>query len=397
MDVIPYGRQQIDDDDIAAVEAVLRTPWLTQGPIVAEFEAAVAQRCRAKHAVACNSGTAALHLAMLAAEVGPGHTILSPALTFLATANCGVYVGASPRFTDIDFDSGLMTAELLEPHLNGTVRAVLPVHFAGAACDMRAIHELVRRRCPQAVIVEDACHALGGSHADGTPIGELRWSDMAVLSFHPVKHIAAGEGGMVLTNEDRLAERLRMFRSHGMTKTPAMLTRPEEGPWYYEMHEVGCNYRIPDLNCALALSQLKKLDRFVARRREIAARYFAALADVPHVTLPDQRLLAQSAWHIFSLHVDFAALGKPRTRVVTELRDAGVGTQVHYYPVPLQPYYRELLGCRESDFPGAERHYAQALTIPLFPAMTDADVERVVRAIHIVFQTESRSVRNHAA
>lgn len=385
MDVIPYGRQQIDEDDIAAVVAALRSPWLTQGPLVEEFERAVAGRCEARHAVACNSGTAALHLAMLAAGVRPAGAIISPALTFLATANCGVYAGATPRFTDIDFHTGLMTADLLESRLSADVAAVLPVHFAGVACDMPAISRLVRRDCPRAVIIEDACHALGGQHADGTPIGSLKWADMAVLSFHPVKHIAAGEGGMVLTDDDTLAQRLRRFRSHGMTKDPAALTRTE-GPWYYEMHEIGWNYRLPDMNCALALSQLTKLDRFIDRRRAIAARYRQALARLPHVQLPAVESPDRSAWHIYSLHVDFAALGKSRERVVGELKELGVGTQVHYYPVPLQPYYRQHGGYREGDFPGAEKHYAQALTIPLFPAMTDRDVERVIHAVRTVLK-----------
>jgi UDP-4-amino-4,6-dideoxy-N-acetyl-beta-L-altrosamine transaminase len=389
MDVIPYGRHQLDERDIAAVVDVLRGGMLTCGPVVAQFEAALALRCGTRHAVACSSATAALHLALLAARVGPGDVVVAPANTFLATANCAVYVGAEPRFCDVDYTSGLATAETIAPLLDDRVRAVLPVHFAGLPCDMPAINALVRQRCPQAVIVEDACHALGGQHADGAPVGACRWADMAVFSFHPVKHIAAGEGGMVLTDSDSLAERLRLLRAHGMTKVPGRLESPKEGPWYYEMHEVGCNYRIADINCALALSQLQRLDANVARRRSIAARYCEAFASCPNVALPVRNTPDNSAWHLFCLHVDFAALRMPRRQVVAELAERGVGTQVHYFPVPMQPYYRRRLGCGVGDFPAAERHYADALTIPLFAAMTDAEVEQVVSAVRDVLRLRS--------
>ncbi len=383
MQILPYGRHLIEQDDVDAMVEALRGDWLTQGPKVAELERTVAERCGARHAVACSSGTSALHLAMLAAEIGPGDEIVAPAVTFLATANCGVYVGATPRFCDVDFTSVSMTAELLQPVLSVKTRAVLPVHFAGLPCDMAAISRLVRSRCPDAILVEDACHALGGRHAEGSAVGALRWADMVMFSLHPVKHVAAGEGGILLTDRDDLAERLARLRNHGMTKDPTRLERPDEGAWYYEMHEVGFNYRIPDLNCALALSQLRKLDRFLARRQAIAARYHQALADLPYTRLPPATAEA-SAWHLYCLHIDFAALGRSRREIVTELHARGVGTQIHYYPVPLQPYYRRLGGYGEGDFPGAERHYAQTLTIPLFPAMSDGDVERVIAALHAV-------------
>ncbi len=384
MEILPYGRHLIEQDDIAAVTEVLRGGWLTQGPRVAQLEERVAARCGARFGVACNSGTAALHLALLAAGVGPVDEIVGPALSFLATSNCGVYVGATPRFCDVDFSSVRMTAELLAPVLSARTRAVLPVHFAGMACDMASISARVRSRCPDAVIIEDACHALGGIHDDGTPVGSLRWADMVMFSFHPVKHVAAGEGGIILTDREDLAERLARLRNHGITKDPGQLTRPDEGPWYYEMHEVGFNFRIPDLNCALALSQLGKLDRFLDRRREIAARYHRAFAELSHVVSPSPPDAADSAWHIYALHIDFEALGRSRQEVVAELRARGVGTQIHYYPVPLQPYYQRRWGYEEGDFPGAERHYAQTLTIPLFPAMSDDDVERVIAALRAV-------------
>ena len=389
MDPIPYGRHLIEDDDVAAVVDVLRNGLLTQGPIAGQLERALAARCGAREAVVASSGTSALHLAVLAAGVGPQDQIIVPAMTFLATANCGVQAGAAPRFADVDFESVLMTADLVAPRLTDTVRAVLPVHFAGNACDMKSISDLVRSECPRAVIIEDACHALGGHHADGTPIGSPKWADMVVFSMHPVKQIAAGEGGVVLTDDDTLARRMRLLRNHGMTKDRADLTAPDEGPWYYEMHEPGHNYRLPDVNCALALSQLEKLDRFTRRRREIAAEYLRELAPLPNVCLPQQSQVDRSAWHIFCLHVDFSALGKSRRRVVDELRRLGIGTQVHYYPVPLQPYYRKRLGHKPGDFPGAEKHYRQALTIPLYPAMTDDDVGRVIESLKRVLLQHS--------
>lgn len=381
---IPYGRQSIDDDDIAAVVEVLRGDWLTQGPAVRRFEQELARRGGARHAVACNSGTAALHLALAAAGVGPGDEIVCPAVTFLATANAGVYVGAEPRFTDVDPVTGLMRVEDLDGLLGESTRAVLPVHLAGRPCDMPALADRVRECVPEAVIVEDASHALGASHPDGRPVGSCRHADLVVFSFHPVKHVAAGEGGAVLTDDDELARRMRELRSHGMTKDPARLDRPDEGPWYYEQHELGMNYRIPDLNCALATSQLAKLPEFVRRRREIAAAYHRDLADLVHVRRPEPADVQGSSWHLYVLHVDFPALGKARTEVVAELREWGVLTQVHYYPVPLQPFYRRRQGHTEGDFPGAESYYAGTLSIPLFPALAEDERRHVVDALHAV-------------
>jgi perosamine synthetase len=386
-DSLPYGRHWVDDDDVAAVTRVLREGWLTQGPVVEAFEQAFAERCGAAHAVAVGSGSAALHLALLAAGIHEGDEIVGPAITFLATANAGVHVGATPRFVDAAPPSALMTPSLLEPVLSRRTRAVLPVHFAGEPCDMPALSALVRERCPEAVIVEDACHALGAEHAEGTPVGAPTWSDMVAFSFHPVKHVATGEGGLVLTDRDDLADRLRMLRSHGTTKDPVRMTRPYEGPWHYEMLMLGFNARMPDLNAALGLSQLGKLDRFVARRREIAARYHRELADLPGCVLPGPEDPARSSWHLYPLQLEFDRIGKSREKLVIELRDRGIGTQVHYPPVPLQPFYRERFGYREGQFPGAERFYARALTIPLFPAMSDEDVDRVVDALHEALET----------
>lgn len=405
---LPYGRHDLDDADIAAVVEVLRGDWLTQGPKAAEFEEAVAADCGAKHAVAFSSGTAALHIALLAAGVGQhgggsrDDESVCPAITFLATANCAHYVGARSRFTDVDFASVAMTPELLDPLLNEHTRAVLPVHFAGLPAPMADIAPLVRARCPRAVIIEDSCHAPGARHADGTRVGSLKYADMVMFSFHPVKHAAAGEGGMILTDRADLADAMRRLRSHGMTKDPALLAAPGEGPWYYEQIALGYNYRLPDMNCALGLSQWRKLPRFVARRRAIAARYHAAFADLERSGLVRRPLAGveeariadatapSSSWHIYVLRIDFERLRTTRREVVEHLRARGIGTQVHYYPVPLQPFHARAGGHRPGDFPNAERHYAQALTIPLFPAMSDEDVGRVIDAVREVLTGETR-------
>ncbi len=366
--------------------AVLRGDWLTQGPTVPRFEARLAQLAGVGQAVVCSSGTAALHLAMIAAGVGPGDELVVPANTFVATAAAGVSLGAKARFADVDAVTGNVRVTDIECCLNRATKAVLPVHFAGYPCDMRAVRQLVRAAAPKARVIEDACHALGAQHADGTPVGWTANSDMVVFSFHPVKHVAMGEGGVVLTDDADLADTMRRARCHGLTKDRTKLRRPDEGPWYYEMHEPGHNYRATDIACALGLAQLEKLDRSVARRRHIAARYHTELAGLQHTVLPSPFEVARSSWHIYVLHIDFAALGKSRRRVVEELAARNVGTQVHYYPVPLQPYYRDRLGHTEGDFPGAEQHYARALTIPLFPGLSDGDVDVVVASLHEVIQ-----------
>jgi UDP-4-amino-4,6-dideoxy-N-acetyl-beta-L-altrosamine transaminase len=398
MKFLPYGRQWIDEDDCLAVLQVLTSDWLTQGPKVGELERQLAARCAARFGIACNSGTAALHMALAALGIGRGDVVVVPANTFLATANAAIYVGAEVRFADVDPNTGLMgpeqlTRALAESLPSGTVRAVLPVHFAGAPCDMAAISSIVCRQAPTAMLIEDACHAIGGKHADQTPIGCLKWSAMTTFSFHPVKHIAAGEGGMVLTDDEHLDERLRRFRCHGMTKDADRLERPDEGPWYYEMQELGFNYRIPDIGCALAVSQLSKLDRFVQRRRQIAARYLDAWSDLPGVQLPPAEQLDNSAWHLFCLHIDFAELGVSREQIIQEFHARGIGTQVHYYPVPLQPFYRRRYGYTPEQYPGACRHYERALSVPLYPAMTDADMTRVISTVRRVLGRASSNWR----
>jgi UDP-4-amino-4,6-dideoxy-N-acetyl-beta-L-altrosamine transaminase len=377
--VLPYGRQTIEDDDIAAVTAALKADFLTTGPTVDAFETAFAETVGARHAVACANGTAALHLAMLALDVQPGEVVIAPSITFLATANCARYVGAEVVFADVDPDSGLMTPETLAEALarvgDRKLRAVLPVHLRGDAADLPGLAKLAG--AAGAVLVEDAPHALGSTMRFGNVaerVGDVRHSAMATFSFHPVKTIATGEGGMVTTNDPALAARLKVMRSHGMVK-------PEgSDPWWYEMPEPGFNYRLPDILCALGLSQLAKLERFAQRRRALAAAYQAALAPLAPLVRP----AASPAWsepvlHLMSVLIDFEAAGVTRRELVERLRAKGVGSQVHYIPVHRQPYYRERYG--DLDLPGAEAWYARCLSLPLYPGMADGDVAVVVDAL----------------
>ena len=393
---LPYGRQVIDDDDVAAVAAALRSDFLTTGPRVEAFEAAFAAKVGAAHAVTCANGTAALHLAMLALGVGEGDVVIAPAITFVATANCARFTGAEVVFADVDPDSGLMTPQTLSDalaRLNGRrLRAVLPVHLSGNPCDLPALKGLAE--AAGAVLVEDACHAVGTTMAfDNTPerIGDGRHSAMACFSFHPVKTLTTGEGGMVTTNDAALAQRLALFRSHGITRDPPAFTAPElsldaagaANPWAYEMQGLGFNYRLPDVLCALGLSQLAKLDRFTARRRALAARYRALMAPLaPIGRLQPAPAYADPALHLMVALIDFERLGRGRKAVMEALRARGIGSQVHYIPVHRQPYYRER--CAAIDLPGADAYYASCLSLPLFAGMDDGDVDRVVEAVRAV-------------
>ncbi|TAL37584.1 MAG: UDP-4-amino-4,6-dideoxy-N-acetyl-beta-L-altrosamine transaminase [Phenylobacterium sp.] len=377
--MLPYGRQTIEDDDIAAVAEALKADFLTTGPTVEAFEVAFAETVGARHAVACSNGTAALHLAMMALDVKPGEAVIAPSITFLATANCARYVGADVVFADVDPDTGLMTPETLAQAIERVgarrLRAVLPVHLRGDACDLPGLEALARDA--GAVLVEDAPHALGSTMRFGNAaeiVGDVRHSAMATFSFHPVKTIATGEGGMITTNDPAISARLKVLRSHGMV-------RPEGcEPWWYEMPEPGFNYRLPDILCALGLSQLKKLPRFAARRRALGAAYAEALAPLA----PLVRIAAQPAWsdpvlHLMVALIDFEAAGRSRRDVVEGLKARGVGTQVHYIPVHRQPYYRKLYG--ELELPGAEAWYARCLSLPLYPGMEDGDVATVAAAL----------------
>lgn len=391
---LPYGRQLIEEDDIAAVVEVLRSDWLTTGPAVAAFEAALCERTGAAHAVACANGTAALHLAALALDLAPGDRVIVPSVTFLATANAVRLAGGEVVFADCNPDSGLMEAEQLEEAIDrasgqagGPLRAVFPVHLTGQCADLPAIAELADRH--GLVVADDAAHAIGSLYRSSEgrfqPIGDGRVASMTSFSFHPVKTIAMGEGGAVTTNDAGLADRLRRLRSHGMVRDDTRLqnrglaldSAGSVNPWYYEMPEIGLNYRVTDIQCALGLSQMKKLDRFVARRRALADRYDAGLASLAPLVRPIARsVAAEPAWHIYPLLIDFAAARVERAAVMEGLKSAGIGSQVHYIPVHLQPYYRNRYGAL--SLPGAERYYARTLSLPLFAAMEESDVDRAV-------------------
>lgn len=376
---IPYGRQSISDEDIAAVTEVLRSDWLTQGPMVERFEQAVAAHCGARHAVAVCNATAALHLACLALDLGPGDRLWTSPNTFVASANCARYCGASVDFVDIDPLTYNMSVPALAEKLALAAGAgclpkvVVPVHFGGQPCDMAAIAALAAQYGFQ--VIEDASHAIGGDYQDGK-IGDGRYSDLTVFSFHPVKVLTTGEGGMLLTNRADLQARLVRLRSHGITRNPVEMDGPAEGGWYYQQIELGFNYRITDIQSALGLSQLQRLDRFIDRRRALAARYDTLLKDLPVIT-PFQAPWGRSAYHLYPVQIDSSAKPRNRNEVFQKMRDAGIGVNVHYIPVHLQPYYRKL-GFSEGDFPQAERYYANAITLPLYYDLTEAEQDVVV-------------------
>lgn len=393
--MIPYGRQSISEEDIAAVVKALRGDFLTQGPLIEEFERRFAETVGAKHAVAVNSATAALHLALRVAGIGPGDRVVTAPNTFLASANAAAYVGATPDFCDIHPVTYTLDPVDLEAGWTDDIRAVVAVDYAGQACDLPEIARIARAR--GAIVIEDACHAVGGGFfAEGIAGGPWKqggnpWADLAVFSFHPVKTMTTGEGGMLVTDRADWADAARMLRSHGIVRDPARFETSEgdevlaeRGTWFYEMQELGYNYRLTDLQCALGLSQLKRLPEFLARRREIVAAYTTAFAGLDWLTFPGLRTPADAAtasWHLYTVQIDFAALGKTRTQVMAELRAAGVGTQVLYIPVHLQPWYRRTYGYGPGKCPVAEAFYARALSLPLYPSMTDADVARVIAAV----------------
>jgi UDP-4-amino-4,6-dideoxy-N-acetyl-beta-L-altrosamine transaminase len=393
---LPYGRQAIDDDDIAAVSTVLRAEYLTGGPAVADFETDLKSITAAAHAVACSTGTAALHLAYSALGVGAGDCVVVPALTFLATANAAHYAGAEVEFADVDANTGLMmpdhaAAALARAQQRGLrVKVLTPVYLSGQTGDPEGMAALAAAH--GAVVVEDACHALGSRYRDKAGVehrvGAGAHAAATCFSFHPVKTIAMGEGGAVTTPDADLDAKMRMVRNHGMTRDAAAFTQTDlafdtdgtANPWYYEMQVEGNNYRASDIHCALGSSQLKKLDRFVARRRVLIALYRDALATLPMVRPID--LIADSlpAWHLNVVLIDFAALGISRAQVMAALKEQGIGSQVHYMPVPWHPYWRS--HCQgQGPWPGAALYYQRCLSLPLFPTMADSDVDRTIAAL----------------
>jgi perosamine synthetase len=374
--LLPYGRQWIEEDDIEAVVAVLRSDWLTCGPKVPEFERAVADFVGVREAVAVSSGTAALHAALYALGVGSGDEVIVPPMTFAATANCAVFQGATPVFADIEPDTLLIDPNAVQARITPRTRAIIAVDYAGQPCRYDELRAIADRHA--LALVADACHALGASYKE-RPVGSL--ADLTIFSFHPVKHIATGEGGMVTTDDPELARRLRLFRNHGITTDHRQ--REAAGSWFYEMVDLGYNYRITDVQCALGLSQLRKLPGWLERRREIARQYDEALATLPGVRPLATRPDSDHAFHLYVVRVN----PSHRARVFAALRTAGIGVNVHYIPVHLHPYYRRRFGTGPGLCPVAESAYEQVLSLPIFPRMTDADVVRVTTMLHEIART----------
>ena len=378
MDVIPYGRQSIGVDDIKAVVGVLRSDWLTQGPTIRRFEDALCAYTGAKFAVCVSSGTAALHLACIAAGIRPGDEVITSPITFAASANCALYCGARPVFADIRPDTINIDPFEIQKKITKKTKALIPVHFAGRPCDMQEISRIADSN--GLTIIEDAAHAIGSRYAGGGPVGNCHYSNMTVFSFHPVKTIATGEGGAITTNDKALYDKLLMLRNHGITRERALLTQ-DPGPWYYEMQILGLNYRLTDMQAALGMSQLKKIDKFVNRRREIVTIYNKAFRGIDWLKIPCEKNIGRIAFHLYVLKIDFDKLGITRSEVMKILHDKGIGTQVHYIPVYAQPYYKNRSGYKRGDCPVAEEYYEKALSIPLYPKMTDKDVRCVIKAI----------------
>lgn len=390
---IPYGKQDLDNSDIRAVAEVLHSDWLTTGPVVEKFEKALTEKVRAKYAAVFNSGTAALHAAYFAAGIGLDDEIITSPITFAATANAALYLGAKPVFADISENSFHIDPEKIEAAITSRTRAIVPVDMAGIPAPLDEIKAIADKH--NLVVIEDACHALGALY-QGQPIGSI--ADMTVFSFHPVKIITTGEGGAVTTGNEEYYQKLLRFRNHGIERNPELFVRTyeevasfERGSWYYEQQILGYNYRLPDINCALGLSQLHKLNRFLTRRREIAARYKVAFEKNPYIKIPPEPLgknsLQEATWHLYILRLEGES--PPRMQITQMLYKRGIGTQVHYIPVYLHPYYRSL-GYNPGLCPNAEDYYRRCFTIPLYPAMSDDDIERVIEAVNIEIEASNK-------
>lgn len=380
--MIPYGRQDINQQDIDAVVEVLQSDFLTQGPMVPAFEKSIMDACEAKYAIAVNSATSALHIACLALGLGKGDWLWTTPNTFVASANCGLYCGAQVDFVDIDSRTYNMCAEELEKKLiiaaqeQKLPKVVIPVHFSGQPCDMAAIYALSEKYGFK--IIEDASHAIGGKYKN-EPIGNCRYSDITVFSFHPVKIVTTAEGGMAVTNDSKLAEQLNLLRSHGITRDESLMTKPADGPWYYQQIELGYNYRMTDMQAALGVSQMQRLCEYVSKRHELAERYNERLKDLP-ITLPWQSEDSYSGLHLYVIRLQLDKISKTHLEVFNGMREAGILVNLHYIPVHLQPYYQEM-GFREGDFLEAEQYYREAISLPMFPIMTEDQQNQVVSTL----------------
>jgi perosamine synthetase len=372
--IIPYGRQWIDEADIRAVVDVLRSDWITTGPKVSEFEHAVMDFVGAEHAVAVNSGTAALHAAMCAIGVGDGDEVILPPMTFVATANCVVFQGATPVFADVDADTLLINPAEVESKITERTKAIIAVDYAGQPCDYNALRDIAERH--GLVLIADACHSIGAQF-NGRNVGTL--ADLSVFSFHPVKHITTGEGGMVVTDETKFAEKMRRFRNHGIATDYKQ--REDQKTWFYEMVELGYNYRITDFQCALGLSQLKKLPSLLEKRRSIASHYDNAFASVSAIQPLSTQKHALHAYHLYVIKLNLKALGLSRKKLFQKMRNKGIGANVHYIPAHLHPYYRKNFGTYSNLCPIAEKVYEQIISIPIYPGMTDKDIKKVINVI----------------
>ncbi|MGY8818119.1 MAG: UDP-4-amino-4,6-dideoxy-N-acetyl-beta-L-altrosamine transaminase [Pseudomonadales bacterium] len=387
--MIPYGRQDITEDDIKAILEVLASPHLTQGPAVPKFEQAIIRHCNVKYAVAVNSATSALHIACLAMGLGSGDWLWTTPNTFVASANCALYCGASVDFVDIDPRSYnlcpvSLEKKLIEAEKQGRLpKIVVPVHFSGQACNMRAIHQLSKQYGFK--IIEDASHAIGGLYLN-EPIGNCRYSDITVFSFHPVKIITSAEGGMAVTNNEKYAEKMALLRSHGITRTPSLMTKPMEGSWYYQQVGLGFNYRMTDLQAALGGSQMTRLLHYVARRHEIAKRYNRLLADLPVIT-PWQSKDGHSAFHLYVIRLKLDKIERSHGEVFEALRAKEIMVNLHYIPVHTQPYYQSM-GFAMGNFPQAEQYYSEAISIPMFPTLKEEEQDYVVDSLREILQSE---------
>lgn len=380
--MIPYGRQDINQQDIDAVVEVLKSDFLTQGPKVPTFEQSVKDACDVKYALAVNSATSALHIACLSLGLKEGDWLWTTPNTFVASANCGLYCGAQVDFVDIDpYTYNLCEKELekklIDAEKSGKLpKVVVPVHFSGQPCDMEAIYNLSKKYGFK--IIEDASHAIGGKYK-GEPIGNCRYSDITVFSFHPVKIVTTAEGGMAVTNDPELAEQLNLLRSHGITRDESLMTKPADGPWYYQQIELGYNYRMTDMQAALGVSQMQRLDEYVAKRHELADHYNELLKELP-ITLPWQHEDSYSGLHLYVIRLQLDKISKTHLEVFNGMRDAGILVNLHYIPVHLQPYYQEM-GFNEGQFPEAEQYYKEAISLPMFPTMTEEQQKKVVATL----------------